>query len=455
MGARIVVIGGVAAGMSAASKAKRVDPEAEVIVYTQESFISYSACSLPYLAKNLISDVNELVARTPEQMMAQGVMVYTRHEVTAIHPEKKTIEVTDENGKKLSVSYDKLVIATGSKNIVPALENIDASGVFTVKNIPDIQRLQGYIGEHDCKTAVIIGGGFIGIEMADALNNIGLSITLVEKEAQLLSILDKHMAEYIRAYMEKQGIRICCETAAKGLCTDAAGYVRAVRTNNGELPADIVIMAIGLVPNTALAEKAGLKLGPRRAILVDEQMRTSVQDIYAAGDCASTKLLVTGEDVSICLGTIANRNGKVAGENVAGGRAVYTGELGTCVFKIFDMEAGKTGLSLREAQIRGIDAFENTIQSNTRASGYPGRGPIYVELVVEKGTNRLLGGQIFGAEGSAKRIDVIAAYVQLRQSVESLAILDMAYAPPFSPVWDPILVAAGQAAAKAKKMALQ
>ena len=430
MAARIVVIGGVAAGMSAASKAKRVNPEAEVIVYTQESFISYSACSLPYLAKNLISDVNELVARTPEQMMAQGVMVYTRHEVTAIHPEKKTIEVTDENGKKLSVSYDKLVIATGSKNIVPALENIDASGVFTVKNIPDIQRLQGYIGEHDCKTAVIIGGGFIGIEMADALNNIGLSITLVEKEAQLLSILDKHMAEYIRAYMEKQGIRICCETAAKGLCTDAAGYVRAVRTNNGELPADIVIMAIGLVPNTALAEKAGLKL-------------------------ASTKLLVTGEDVSICLGTIANRNGKVAGENAAGGRAVYTGELGTCVFKIFDMEAGKTGLSLREAQIRGIDAFENTIQSNTRASGYPGRGPIYVELAVEKGTNRLLGGQIFGAEGSAKRIDVIAAYVQLRQSVESLAILDMAYAPPFSPVWDPILVAAGQAAAKAKKMALQ
>lgn len=449
MKTRIVVIGGVAAGMSAASKAKRVDPEAEVTVYTQESYISYSACSLPYLAKDLITDIGELVARTPEQMSKAGVAVHVCHEVTAILPKEKRIAVKDGGGRSFCVPYDRLIIATGSSNVIPPLENAEAEGVFTVKSIPDIQRLQHYIAEHDCKTAVVIGGGFIGVEMTDALSGIGLSVTLLEKGSQLLPILDTTMAERIRAYIEGQGVHVFCNTGAEGLRIDEAGRVAAVQTENGEFSADLVVMAIGLVPNTALAESAGLKLGPRKAILVDERMRTSVPDIYAAGDCATTKLLVTGEDTSVCLGTVANRNGKVAGENAAGGQAIYPGGLGTCVFKVFDMEAGKTGLSLQETTSRGLDAFENTIQSNTKASGYPGRGPVFVELVVERGTNRLLGGQIFGAEGSAKRIDVIAAYVQLNQSVDRLAMLDMAYAPPFSPVWDPVLVAANQASAKA------
>ncbi len=453
MNTKIVIIGGVAAGMSAASKAIRTNPEALVEVYTDETYISYSACSLPFLCKNLISNESSLIARNPEQMKSVGVCVYTQHKAVNIDPEKKKITVIDPTGQSKDVPYDKLIIATGARNFVPSIDNVTAPGVFTIKSIPDIHRLQNYILDQKCKKTVIIGGGFIGLEMADALHSIGLSVTMVEKTPQIMPILDEDIAGEIQDYVEECGIRICCNTEAQAILITSDGKACGVKTQGKSVEGEVIILAIGLLPNTNLAAQAGIELGVKRAIRVDQSMRTNIPDIYAAGDCAATLNLVTGKETSICLGTLANRNGKVAGENAAGGSAEYLGEVGTSVFKIFEREGGKTGLSLREAKQEGLEAWDVTIHSYTRASGYPGRSPITVKLVVEQGTNRLLGGQIFGGEGAAKRIDVIAAYVQLKQTIHSLAALDMGYAPPFSPVWDPVLIAANQAVNKSMKIA--
>lgn len=444
----IVVIGGVAAGMSAASKAKRVCPDAMVSVYTEEPYISYSACSLPYFAKNLITEESQLIARTPDQMKVRGVDVYTNCRVTAIHRDTKSITIENKDGHREDVNYDRLVIATGSKNIVPNIPNAKAKGVFTVKGIPDIHTIRAYIADNGCRKAVIIGGGFIGLEMADALFCLGMKTTVIEKAPQIMSILDEDIAGHISDYLVHSGLNIHCNTGVDGIVTDDNGKVCAVHTETGDFDADIVIMAIGLYADTQIAAEAGIELGFKKAIRVNERMETNIPNIYAAGDCAATKNLVTGQETWICLGTVANRNGKVAGENAAGGNAAYEGQIGTTVFKLLNKEAAKTGLSMREAKLAGIDAWDTVINSNTRASGYPGRGSIIVKLVVERDTNRLIGGQIFGDDGSAKRIDAIAAYVQLKQNVHSLAKLDMGYAPPFSPVWDPVLVAAAQAASK-------
>ena len=449
---KVVVIGGVAAGMSAASKLKRMAPDVEIEVYTEEKEISYSACSLPYLAKNIISDEKELIARTPEEMKEKGINVFIEHKVTQIYPERKEIEGKDRKGEVFCRKYNRLILATGSINIVPAIEDIEAPGVFTVKNIPDIHNITSYIGKWECRKAVVIGGGFIGVEMADALKSNGLEVTVLEKADQIMSIMDKDIAQNIQDYMEAQGISVCIGEEAEKICTGEGGRVSAVQTKRGiTVPADLVIIAIGLRPNTELAERAGIELGTRGAIRVNEYMETSVKDIYAAGDCATSIHLVTNSETNICLGTVANRSGKICGENVAGKGKKYKGEIGTTVFKVFEKEGAKTGLNCQEAKRAGMDVFETTIQGNTRASGYPGRGSIRIKLITEKRTNRVVGAEIFGDSGAAKRIDVIAAYVQLKRTVDELAELDMGYAPPFSPVWDPVLTAASQAQSMAKQ----
>lgn len=447
---RIVIIGGVAAGMSAAGKAARTNPAAEVEVYTKEAYISYSACSLPYLAKNVMANESDLIARTPEQMAKQGVAVHILHEATKILPEEKAVLVRGPSGEETRVPYDRLIIATGARPIVPRLPGVGAEGVFTIKGIPDVHALQSYIAKRGCRSAVIVGGGFIGVEMADALKSLDIGTTIVEKLPQILPPFDADMAGMAQAALEEHGVRVLCGAGVTGIEQDADGRVRAVRTEAGELIAELVILAIGVTPNTEIAASAGVELGARGAIRVDARMRTNVPDIYAAGDCACTTQLVTGAESFIPMGTTANKAGKVAGENAAGGWAEFLGVTGTMIFKLFDKEAAKTGLSLREAMSLGLDAREGTIHSHTRAYGYPGAGDIAVKLVVENGTDRLLGGQIFGDEGAAKRIDVLAGLVHLRATVADLAALDLAYAPPFAPVWDPLLVAANQALPKGK-----
>jgi len=447
---KIVVVGGVAAGMSAASKAARMAKDVSVTVYTQEDYISYSACSLPYMAQGLITDLGDLVARTPEQMKESGVDVLIGHTVIAIDPEKQTVTVVNAQGEEFVDSYDELIIATGARPIVPNLPNKELEGIFTVKTIPSIHAIQAYVAANQPKEAVVIGGGFIGVEMADALTALGIHVTVLEKAPQILTVMDQDMADRVAEYMTGKNVNVVCNCNVESFIGEN-GKVCGVHTSEQDYPAEMVIFAIGVQPNSEIAGAAGVELGVKGAIVVDDQMRTNVPHIWSAGDCATAKHIVTGKNVHIPLGTTANKQGRIAGENVVGGNAEFWGVVGTSVFRVFEWEAARTGLTMREAAMNGIEAWESTITSNTRASGYPGRGPITVKLVMEDGTNRILGGQIFGAPGSGKRIDVLAAMVQMGATPVQLSQLDMAYAPPFSPVWDSILVAANQAVSKMRK----
>lgn len=443
---RLVVIGGVAAGMSAAGKAARLDPQLQVDVYTDEAYISYSGCSLPYFTQGVITNEAALVARTVEEFADQGVKVHIRCKATEIRPENKTVCIQHEDGTKTWESYDKLVLATGARPVVPPLEGVRLPGVFTVKQIPDVHAIRSWLREKDARKAVIVGGGFIGVEMAEALTGSGLEVTILEMAPQIMTLMDEDMAALVQAELEEHGVQV--KVGAKVMSITGTERVEGVRTETETIPADLVVLAIGVSPNSEIAEAAGIELGLRKAIRVNAHMETSVPDIYAAGDCATVYHQVTEKEAYIPLGTTANKQGRIAGENAAGHSSEFWGVVGTTIFKVMEMEGARTGLSSREASMNGFETWESKIVAKTRASGYPGRGPITIKLVMEKGTNRILGGQIFGAAGAGKRIDVLAAMVQLKQTPVGMAQLDLAYAPPFSPVWEPLLVAANQAVSK-------
>ncbi|MEA4891131.1 MAG: FAD-dependent oxidoreductase [Peptococcaceae bacterium] len=446
---RMIVIGGVAAGMSAASKAARQAKGMQVDVYTDERHIAYSACSLPYYTQGVIDNEEVMIARTPEEFGKQGVNVHMGFTVAEIAPEKKQVLVAAPDGPETWEPYDKLVICTGARPIVPPLPGRELMGVFTVKQIPDVDKIKSYIALKKPERAVIVGGGFIGVEMAEALVNLGLQVTVLEMAPQIMTLMDEDMAAMVQETLEKAGVEVKTAAAVAGF--SGTQRVEAVNYEGGSIPAELVILAIGVKPNTELAARAGVELGFKNAIRVNEYLETNLPDIYAAGDCATAYHRVTEKETYIPLGTTANKQGRTAGENAAGGRRAFGGVVGTTIFKVMEMEGARTGLSLREAKMNGFEAWDSSITSNTRAAGYPGRGPCTIKLVVEKGTDRLLGAQIFGAPGAGKRIDLLAAMVQMKQTIQDLAGLDLAYAPPFSPVWDPVLVAANQAVAKSEK----
>ncbi|MDR1193771.1 MAG: FAD-dependent oxidoreductase [Peptococcaceae bacterium] len=450
MGKRLIVIGGVAAGMSAASKAARQNKEMTIDVYTDESYISYSACSLPYYTQDVIDNKEVMIARSVAEFGERGVRAHPQHKALRVDPAKKAVLIRRPDSAEAWEAYDRLVIATGARPIVPPLPGIGLEGVFTVKQIPQAERLKEYIAARKPARAVIAGGGFIGAEMAEALLALGLKVTVLEMAPRIMTLMDEDMAALVAKELRAAGAEVITGAALTGMLGE--DRVNAVASDSGEIAADLVILAIGVKPNTEIAQAAGIELGFKNAIRVNERMETNLPDIYAAGDCAAARHLVTGKETYIPLGTTANKQGKIAGENAAGGQAVFKGVVGTTIFKVIEKEGARTGLSLREAGLAGIDAWESTITSYTRAAGYPGRGEITVKLVVEKGSRRLLGGQIFGAAGAGKRIDVLAALLQTGASIDLLAELDLAYAPPFSPVWDPLLVAANQAVSKADKM---
>lgn len=446
---RLVVIGGVAAGMSAASKAARLDPQLQVDVYTDETYIAYSACSLPYYAQGVISDEESLLARSVEEFKAQGVNVHIRCLAQEIRPDSKTVRIRHEDGQETWESYDKLVIATGASPMVPPLEGAHLPGVFTVKHINDIQAIRSWIEQENIQRAVVYGGGSIALEMAEALSNLKLKVTMLQRSAQILSLIDDDMAGLVQEELETHGVQIKLST--KVLSIEGTDRVTGVQTDKGTVPADLVIIALGVTPNTKIAAAAGIELGVRDAIKVNAHMETSQPDIYAAGDCATAYHVVTEKDAYIPLGTTANKQGRLAGENAAGEPSEFWGIAGTVIFKAMALECARTGLSSKEAAANGFDTWTSKITSSTKASGYPGRGPITIKLIIEKGTNRILGGQIVGTSGAGKRIDVLAAMVQLKQTPLEMSHLDLAYAPPFSPVWEPLLVAANQAVSKMKQ----
>jgi len=455
MSERLIVIGGCAAGMSAASKARRVNPDLEIVVYERTGFVSYGECGLPYYVSGLVDDHNRLVARTPAQFAERGIEVRLHHEVTEIVPENRRLRVTHlDNGESWYENYDKLVIATGGRpallpglSLPPAPPKLGGTGggLFVLRALEDGIAIREFIQRERPGHAVIVGAGYIGLEMAESFHVLGLETTVVGRPPQVLKLFDPDMAKLVQEELERKGIRLSLGDEVKALEGDAQERVRRVISSKGAFEADLVLLALGVRPNVALAKEAGVALGDTGAIATDTQMRTNLPGVFAAGDCAEAYHLVTGRGAYIPLGTTANKQGRVAGENAGGGQAEFGGIVGMAITKVFDLYAASTGLSEKEARALGYAVESTTIKASSRAHYYPGGGPMHVKLVVEEGSGRLLGGQIVGGEGAGPRIDVLATALHQEMTVEELSRLDLAYVPPMAPVWDPLLVAANVA----------
>ncbi len=449
MGERLVVIGGCAAGMSAASKARRLNPDLEIVVYEKTGFVSYASCGLPYYVSGLIEDHNKLVVRTPAQFAKQGVEVHLHHEVTEIDTENRRVRVTNllkDGGGSRYESYDKLLVATGGRPaMLPDFSLGNLGGVFVLRAVEDGVAIRDFIQREKPKHALIIGAGYIGVEIAESFHELGLETTVIGRPPQVLKRFDSDMAQLVQDELESKGIRLSLGDEVKALEGDAQGRVRRVISSKGAFEADLVLLAMGVRPNAALAKTAGVALGETGAIATDSQMRTNLSGVFAAGDCAEAYHRVTGRGTYIPLATTANKQGRVAGTNLGGGHAQFEGIVGTAITKVLDVYAALTGLAEKEARELGYAVQSTTIQAGSRAHYYPGGRPMHVKLVVEEGSGRLLGGQIVGDEGAGPRINVLATALHKGMTVEELSRLDLAYVPPIAPVWDPLLVAANVA----------
>lgn len=447
MSERLIVIGGCAAGMSAASKARRVNPDLDIVAYEKTGFVSYGECGLPYYVSGVVDDHHKLVARTPEQFAERGIEVHLHHEVTKIDADNRRLRVTSlDHGESGYADYDKLVIATGGRpDLLPDFSLGDLSGVFVVRALEDGIAIREFIQRERPKRAVIVGAGYIGLEMAESFHVLGLETTVIGRPPQVLKRFDPDVAKLVQDELEGQGIQLSLGDEVQALEGDARGRVRRVVSSEGTFEADLVLLALGVQPNVALAKEAGVALGETGAIATDTQMRTNLPGVFAAGDCAEAYHRISGRGAYIPLGTTANKQGRVAGTNVGGGHAEFGGVVGTAITKVFDLYAALTGLSEKEARALGYAVESTTIKASSRAHYYPGGGPMYVKLVVEEGSGRVLGGQIVGGEGAGPRIDVLAAALHTEMTVEELSELDLAYVPPMAPVWDPLLIAANVA----------
>ena len=453
---RLVIIGGVAAGMSAASAAKRIRPAMDVTVLEKDYFISYGICSLPYYVSDDVKDFGNLISLTREMAMEErGIDVLIRHEALKVDMGARHVLVRDlEKSEERSLTYDKLVIATGAVPIKPPLPGIDLKHVFEVRTLIDGVEIKQYINERlgsqkGTVKAVLVGGGYIGMEMCESLRKRGLDVTVIEKADRVLGTMDVSITDVVERKILSEGVTLYKGTSVGGF-SGQEGKLTKVLTDKGEFEADMALLVIGARANTKLATDAGIELGANGAIRVDEHMRTNVPGVYAAGDCAEALHLVTGKKAYIPLGTTANKQGRVAGENAAGMETFFEGVVGTAVTKVFDLEVARTGLSPIEAEREGISFIVSTITGRSRSSAYPAGKPIVVTYVVEKETGRLLGAQMVGEEGVAHRIDTLAACLYGKMTVEEVARLDLGYAPPFATVWDPILIAANVAVKKLK-----
>ncbi|NLK51995.1 MAG: FAD-dependent oxidoreductase [Syntrophomonadaceae bacterium] len=443
--AKLVVIGGVAAGMSAAAKARRVNPKIKIEVYTNEFDVSYGACGLPYFIAGEIVNRKRLVVRSIEKFAAQEIKVYPGHQVESINAEKNTLSVTNQpSGQRLDVAFDTLVIACGASAIQPPVEGKDLEGVYKLRNLQDGEAIFQYLNRSKPKKAVIVGGGYIGLEMVEAFRRHHLEVTLLEMAPHILPNMDPDMAVLVEEYLRRQGVEVATGEMLKKIEGNHEGRVTTVTTDCRTFTADLVLLAVGVRPNSQLAAAAGIELGVRQAIRVNDRMETNLKGIYAAGDCAVTRHLITGTEVYIPMGTTANKQGRVAGENAAGGDARFAGVLGTGIARIIDLEIARTGLSERECQENGLNYATRTIISRTTAGYYPRGGPIHIKVITEQPEGRLLGAQIVGYAGAGKRIDTFATALTLGATAAQLKDLDLAYAPPFAPVYDPILIALHQ-----------
>ncbi|APY85806.1 flavoprotein oxidoreductase [Streptomyces alfalfae] len=446
---RLVIIGGDATGMSAASQARRLrkPEELEIVAFERGDFASYSACGIPYWVGGDVEDRDDLIARTPREHRERGIDLRTRTEVRRLDvPGKRVLARDLASGEEYWTDYDKLVIATGARPIRPPLPGIDAPGVHGVQTLGDGQALIDALRRTEGRRAVVVGAGYIGVEMAEALIRRGYEVTAVNRGKEPMSTLDPDMGRLVHDAMTGMGIEMVNDAEVTKVLTGDDGRVRAVATDDAEYPADIVVLGLGVRPETTLAEEAGLPIGENGGLLTDLAMRVrGHEDIWAGGDCVEVLDLVSGRERHIALGTHANKHGQVIGSNVGGGYATFPGVVGTAVSKVCDLEIARTGLREKEARAAGLQYVAVTIESTSRAGYYPNAAPMTVKMLAERRTGKLLGVQIVGREGAGKRVDVAAVALTARMTVEQMTALDLGYAPPFSPVWDPVLVAARKA----------
>ena len=439
---KVVIVGGVAGGATAAARIRRLDENAKITVFERSGYISYANCGLPYYIGDVITDPEDLTLQTPESFKSRfQIDVRVRHEVTAVDTKEKTVKVKNlSTGEEFEESYDKLILSPGAKPVKPSMTGVDTDRVFTLRTVEDTFRIHKFIAENDVKSAVIAGGGYIGLEMAENLTEKGIRVTIVQRPNQVMAPLDYDMACQLHGLLRKKGITLKFGSSVTGF-EEKDSLILTTLKDDEPLKSDLVILAIGVTPDTALAKDAGLALGIKGSIAVNERMETSAADVYAVGDAVQVKNFVTGEDALISLAGPANKQGRIAADNICGLKSSYDGSQGSSVIKIFDMTAATTGINEKTAKQLGIDYDKVVLFPLSHAGYYPGALAMSMKVIYEKKTLRLLGAQIVGYEGVDKRSDVIATAIRLGAKAGDLKNLDLAYAPPYSSAKDPVNMA--------------
>ncbi|WP_294125231.1 CoA-disulfide reductase [uncultured Clostridium sp.] len=438
---KVIIIGGIAAGMSAAAKFKRLSPNDDVVVYEKGDIVSFGACGLPYYVGGFFDDSNEMIARTPEAFREAGVEIHTKHEVTNVDFSNKKVTVKNLNTNEvLEESYDKLMIASGARAIIPPIKNIDLENVVTLKSMDDGNKLRELMSKEENKKIAIIGAGFIGLEAAEAAKHRGKEVTVIQLQDRVLQeVFDKDITDLLEEELRENGVNLLLSETVIELIGD--GKVSKVKTNKREIEADIVILATGVKPNTDFLNCDEIKMIRNGAIVVDKYGRTSVEDVYAAGDCATINSLITDREIYVPLATGANKLGRIVGENLAGQNNSFQGSMASSCIKVMDMEAARTGLSEKEVLNLGFNYKTKFITDMNQTSYYPGRERIYVKLIYDAHTRVILGGQVAGYKDAVQRCNVLAACIYAKMTTEQLGMLDLCYAPPFSRTWDVLNVA--------------
>jgi NADPH-dependent 2,4-dienoyl-CoA reductase/sulfur reductase-like enzyme len=449
---RLIIIGGVAAGAKAAAKAHRTNPDLEIILYQDEAEVSYSACGLPYILSGKISNRDEILIRKPEEFKRDGINVETQHYVESIDYKFMQLIVKDlKTNTRKTISYDRLILATGARAIIPPIKGVNLQGVVTLRSIEELDRLKYTIDSTKLKKVIIIGAGYIGLELSEAFHELGIATTLVEKLDRILPRFDPEMAQLVHDHLIENNVEIILNDGLVNI-NGKNGRACSIEIESGRLiEADLIVLAIGIKPNIELAKKGGVTIGETGAIKVNTKMETNLEHIYAAGDCCETIDRVSGEITWVPLGDIANLQGRVAGDNAAGGNAHFPGTLGTSIFKTFDLNVAITGLSETAAKKLGFTPKSVTVKKNDKARYYPGGKEVIVKLIADKKNGQLLGGQVIGQGASDKMIDITATALLGALTCYDMENADLAYSPPFSPVLSPIIVAAGALSSMLKK----
>jgi len=437
---KIVIVGGVAAGMSAASKIRRTDPDAEIVVYEKGRFLSYGACGLPYFVSGVNDDYRKLIARTREQFEAAGIRTHLRHEVIRVAPERKQILIRDlERGRVFIDTYDKLMIAVGAAPVIPKVKGTDLAGVYVLKTMEDGLALKEAVSSPDVRDVVIVGGGYVGIETAEAMAQLGKRVRIVELADRILQSFDKDITDLAEEELRRHQVALNLGERLEEI--SGGPRVEEVRTDKGRYPADLVVLAVGVRPATGFLAGSGIQLAENGAILIDREMRTSVPDIYAAGDCAVVYSRVMEENTYIPLGTTANKMGRIAGVNMLGKHEKFIGTLGSAAIKVFGLEMARTGMSEADAKRLALDYGTVMVTANDHPAYYPDPTPIHFKLIYDKSSRVLLGVQGIGAKGVVLRIDLFAVAIHNRMTARELGMVDLCYAPPFAGVWDAVHIA--------------